>query len=322
MSSPHLPNLALATMILLAGTAAHAAPVAAVAFSPDGAALVATGDRSLEVRSVKDASVERRIDCGLVKVTSIAFAPGGKLLVAGGGEPAVRGEAVVFSWPDGKLLRRLGEHTDMVTSVVFDAATGRLAVASADGTARVWSLAADGAAIERFALRGHAGPVLTIAFSPAGSSIVTGSADRSLKVWSTDDGALLRTFTQHTEAVRALAFRPRPAAASEAAPAACASASDDRTVRIWQPEIGRMVRIVRGHEGPPDALAWLPDGSALFSAGREGIVRRIDAESDAVQTSWRSSDDWIYALAVSPDGSRLAVGDWAGQVRLHELSAQ
>ena len=45
-------------------------------------------------------------------------------------------------------------------------------------------------------------------------------------------------------------------------------------------------------------------------------------ESDAVQASWRSSEDWIYALAVSPDGSRLAAGDWAGQVRLHELSAQ
>jgi WD40 repeat protein len=95
----------------------------------------------------------------------------------------------------------------------------------------------------------------------------------------------------------------------------CASGGDDRTVRVWQPTIGRMVRIVRGHHAPVLALVFAPDGRALFSAGQEGIVRRIDADSDAILDECRASSDWIYSLAISPDGRTLATGDWAGTTR-------
>jgi WD40 repeat protein len=51
----------------------------------------------------------------------------------------------------------------------------------------------------------------------------------------------------------------------------------------------------------------------------EGIVRIIDAESDQILFEWKGHDDWIYALAVSPDGRRIASGDWAGNVRMWEV---
>jgi len=64
------------------------------------------------------------------------------------------------------------------------------------------------------------------------------------------------------------------------------------------------------------ALVFTPDGRGLFSAGEEGIVRRIDANSDAVLNECRASSDWIYSLAISPDGRTLATGDWKGETRL------
>lgn len=295
---------------------AHAAPVTTLTFSPDGAALVSNGDRRLDIRSPKDASIQRHIPCDLPKITTLDFAPNGRVLAVGGGEPGVRGEVQLLSWPDGKMLHRFGDHDDLVTRIAFDAEGKHLAVAASDHTVRVWQLPENDAPTNKFTLTGHAGPVLTIAFSPSGQSIVTASADRSLKVWSCSDGQLLRSFSHHTEAIHALAFRPRTASAIT-----CASAGDDRTVRIWQPEIGRMVRIIRQHEGPVFALVWSSDGSMLFSAGKEGIIRRIDGASDAVETAWRAHDDWIYALALSPDGHTLASGDWAGTVRLHDLSS-
>lgn len=291
---------------------ARAAPVTALAFSTDGAALVANGDRRLDVRSPKDASVQRHLACDLAKITTLNFAPNGRALAVGGGEPGVRGEVQILSWPEGSVRHRLGDHTDLVTRVAFDREGKRLAAASSDHTARVWLLPAEGAPVKAFTLTGHAGPVLAIGFSPSGQSIVTASADRSLKVWSNEDGRLLRTFSHHTEAIHALAFRPG------AAPVTCASAGDDHTVRIWQPEIGRMVRIIRQHERPVLALAWSADGTALFSAGQEGTIRRIAADSDTIQAQWRAHDDWIYALALSPDGRILASGDWSGTVRLHD----
>ena len=93
-------------------------------------------------------------------------------------------------------------------------------------------------------------------------------------------------------------------------------------MRVWQPAIGRMVRIVRRHEGRVLALAYAPDGARLFSAGAEGVIRVIDADSDAILGEWAAHDDWVHALAVSPDGKWLATGDWAGNVRLWELGAQ
>lgn len=292
----------------------QAVPVTVLAFAPDGSALVSNGDRAIEVRSPKDAAILRRMACPLPKITTLAFSPDGHWLAAAGGEPGLRGEAILFSWPDGAVSYRFGSHEDLIVSVAIDSSGRRMVTASADHSAKVWSLADGAPPVEKLTLSGHSAAVLAAAFSPGNGDVVTASADRSLKVWSAADGKLQRSLGHHTEAVHALAFRP-----AGDGPATCASAGDDRTVRIWQPEIGRMVRIVRNHDGPVLALAWSPDGRHLFSAGQEGLIRRIDGDSDVIERQWRSGKDWIYALAVSPDGTTLAAGDWSGIVRLHPL---
>jgi hypothetical protein len=32
--------------------------------------------------------------------------------------------------------------------------------------------------------------------------------------------------------------------------------------------------------------------------------------------AWPVQADWIYALAISPDGTKLALGDWRGEARV------
>lgn len=300
--------------VLASGSPLHAVPITALAFSPDGHALAGNGDRAIEIRSTKDATVQRRIECPLPKITALAFSPDGRWLAAAGGEPGVLGEAMLFSWPDGVLKHRFGNHGDLMMGINFDSTGQRLVSASADHSAKVWSLAGESAPTETFTLAGHSAAVLAAAFSPGHDNVVTASADRSLKVWSAADGKLQRSLGQHTEIIHALAFRP-----NSDGPSACASAGDDRTVRLWQPEVGRMVRIVRNHDGPVPSLAWSPDGRKLFSAGHEGIIRQISGDSDAIERQRRAGTDWIFALAVSPDGSTLAAGDWSGCVDLHPL---
>jgi WD40 repeat protein len=156
--------------------------------------------------------------------------------------------------------------------------------------------------------------VLAVAFSAAGDHIVTASADRTLRVWEAGSGRLLRSLTNHTDAVNAVVFRP-PLAADPGEPT-CASASDDRTVRLWQPTTGRMVRILRGHAGRVLAVAWSRDGARLHTAGADGVVRTFEGESDRLIREVRATQGWVYRLAVSPDGRRLATGDSGGRVRL------
>jgi WD40 repeat protein len=304
--------------VVFASTRASAGtPVTALAFTPNGAALISNGAHRIEIRSSEDGSLQRQFACNLSKVTSASFHPSGELLAVAGGDPGVRGEVLLFRWPEPELLQRFTNYADLATCVGFDSAGALFGVASADHTACVYKFRQSSKADQTFTLTGHAGPVLGIAFSPTGATVVTCSADRSIKVWSTDDGRLLRTFTHHTEAVHVVAFRPTKT--KDALPVFCASAGEDRTVRIWQPEIGRMVRIVRQHQAPIFALAFSSDGASLFSAGKEGIVRRIDANSDTVLEQWPEQKDWIYAIAISPDGSKLATGDWSGAVRIRSL---
>jgi WD40 repeat protein len=311
-------NSLLLLVCLTGFSVAQAAPVTALGYSPNGTALAGNGQRCIELRSPADAAVQHRIPCALPRITSLAFHPGGQFLAAGGGNPGLDGEVLIMDWREHKTLYQLADFSDLVTSVSFNAEGALLGAASADGTARVWKFPRDGSApSQAFNLKGHAGPVLTIRFSPTGESVVTAGADRSLKVWSAHDGTLLRTLSHHTEAVHALAFLPLDKQASGgASPAVCATSGDDRTVRIWQPETGRMVRIVRQHQGAVFCLAFSPDGTTLYSAGKEGVVRRLDTGSDAILGSWPAQPDWIYSMAVSPDGAKLATGDWSGNVRI------
>ena len=305
------PGLAVITPLL-------AAPATALAFSPDNSLLAVGAHRQIELRSVSDGRIIERIPCELSRISSIAFATDGSRLLVSGGTAGESGAALLLSWQNKAVQDRFTNFSDLVTSAAFNTDATRVAVASADSSAMLFAPGSK-ETNSRIALHGHSGPVLSLAWSPQDDMIVTASADRSIKVWSALDGKLLRSFNHHTEAVHTIVFRPRAGLAEEAR-AECASGSDDGTVRIWQPKIGRMVRIIRGHDGAVFALAYTPDGRSLFSAGKEGIIRRLDTESDQILGQWKGHDEPIYHITVSPDGKHLASGDWSGKVHLWNIS--
>ncbi|MEW6303110.1 MAG: WD40 repeat domain-containing protein [Verrucomicrobiota bacterium] len=297
----------------------RAAPITALSFSPDGSTLASVSGNKVALHGPKSGAVKKSLPGQFKRLTTLAFQPKGVLLAVGGGTPGEKGGVQLLDWRKGEWLGSIATNSDVVTCVAFNGEGKLLAVASADQSVTVYRVEGDAKLAVAFSLSGHSGAVQAVAFSPDGTILLTASVDRSLKVWSVADGKLLRSFGQHTDAVQALAFRPIVSDRPDA-PAYCASGGDDRTVRVWQPSIGRMVRIVRRHEGPVLALAFTPDGRALFSAGKEGIIRRIDADSDEVLGARRGSEDWIYSLAISPDGKTLATGDWGGKVSCRVLT--
>ncbi len=294
-------------LFTLTFSSSFSAPVSDLAFSPDGSVLVSTASRSIQVRS-RDNAVLETIPLELPRVAALAFDQHGRLLAVGGGAPGEFGRALIIDWASRQTLQTFDQHKDLVTAAAFSPAGSSLALASADHTATIHSL--EKTISPPVKLVGHSAPVLDIAFDPAGEIILTASADRSIKVWSTE-GKLLRSLGNHTEIVHQLAVRLTGSGQLE-----CASASDDETVRIWQPLIGRLVRIVRGHDEPVYSIAYSADGTALFSAGKSGVVRRIDVASDEILGERKAHSEPIFSLAVSPDGNTLATGDWLGDVRM------
>ncbi|MBL9128706.1 MAG: WD40 repeat domain-containing protein [Verrucomicrobiales bacterium] len=319
----------LAALTARAATAAPA-PITALVFAPDGKTCVCAEGRSIQVRDANDANEVRRWATDLAKVTALRFAPSGKFLAVAGGTPGEHGEVRLFGWPDGRDAGRRRIPSDLANALDFDPSGSRVVVGGGDGIARIWDLEAFETApalagappLRELRLVGHSGPIYAVAWEPTGRSIATAGADRSIKLWDAATGGLLRTLSQHNEAIRAMAFRPHSAVGADAeTPTTLATAGDDRTVRLWQPALGRMVRIVRGHPGQILSLAWMPDGTSLISGGTDGVLRAIDGGSDSILGEVHDHDDWIYAVAVGPDGSRIASADASGAVRIRSSFA-
>src|SRR5262245_24178013 len=66
-------------------------------------------------------------------------------------------------------------------------------------------------------------------------------------------------------------------------------------------------RTLRGHTASAHCLAFAPDGSRLYSGGDDGKVLAWDMESFESEVVLDFAPHPVEALAVSPDGTLLAV---------------
>jgi len=214
-----------------------------------------------------------------------------------GGRAGEKGEVRI--WEEGKVLRTVEAHVDIIYRVAWSADGKTLFTAGGDH--RIGMIDAESGKVEY--LDGHTGAVLALAVS--GDLLVSGGADRTIRVWK--GRTLVRTITNHWDSVNALAFSPDGKS--------LASGSGDKTVRIWQPEIGRLVRIVRGHEGAILDLTWTARN--VISASSDGKVRFISPDDVTIERELDGPGDWVNALC--PAGDRLYAADAAG--RLRELVA-
>jgi len=101
---------------------------------------------------------------------------------------------------DGSTTRKLVGHSGPVYSLSFDPLGGSvvppkyLLSASADATARLWSL---DTMTNVVAFRGHQNPVWDVQWSPMGIYFATASRDRTARLWSTDRTSCLRIYAGH-----------------------------------------------------------------------------------------------------------------------------
>ncbi|KZV95446.1 WD40 repeat-like protein [Exidia glandulosa HHB12029] len=88
-----------------------------------------------------------------------------------------------------------------------------------------------------------------------------------------------------------------------------ASGSDDGVVRIWQIS-SRTAKLVgdplRDHVGAVNAVLYSLDGNRIYSASNDGTLRVWDAQGGQVIMCIGVSDGPVLAIALSPDGKRIA----------------
>jgi WD40 repeat protein/serine/threonine protein kinase len=255
----------------------------------------------------------KRRPCGPLTLTvpgaavwGVAFSPEGKHLAATG---VLLPGVTVWDRATGKQVRRLAG-TGRAERLAYSPDGKHLVAAGVDGRVRVWDVTA---AKEVRALQGHEGCVVSVAYSPDGKLLASASWDRTVILWDALTWQQLRVLRGHTKGVHGIAFAPDGSR--------LASASSDGTVRVWEVKTGRELHTLRGHAGPVMNVAFARDG-LLASAGFDGTVKLWNATAGRYLDTLRADIALLFAVAVSPDGKRLATGGLERSVHVWDLEAR
>jgi WD40 repeat protein len=285
-------------------------PVTALAFSPDGEAVVASGYHELTLWKMVDGTPTRRIPGTAERIHDIAYSPDGKWLATASGDPGQFGSVQLWiaeAGGGGKLARDLLETTDSVFAVAFSPDGTKLAAAGADRALRVWEVATGK---ELALIEDHADWIFDLAFSPDGKRIATASRDKTSKVFDVEKKESIATFPGHGDTVYCVAFAPDGKSV--------VTGGADNQVRVWNPDDdAKQTRVVGGFAGAIFRLQFHPDGKTLLACGADKTARIF--ENFAPKSTLQGHNDWVYSLALSPDGKTLATGSWDGEVRLWTL---
>jgi WD40 repeat protein len=227
---------------------------------------------------------------------SLAATADGKLLATGHWK-------VIRLWEvaTGKELRQFPTPDAHANRLAFSPDGKTLLSGMANSTVRLWDVATGR---ERVCYTGG-GYHQSVAFSPDGKSFVVGGEDGLLR---------LRKFGSGEDAVPLPGHRgPVQWVAAAAGGRTFISGGRDRTVRLWDATTGKETRRleVRDYNGPR-AGALSADGKRLAIA--DGTLMRLWKLPSGEVVDKFAAPRKIMALALSPDGRSVALGDEAGHV--------
>ncbi|HLJ98116.1 MAG TPA: WD40 repeat domain-containing protein [Gemmataceae bacterium] len=208
----------------------------------------------------------------------------------------------------GQTPQDLIGHQRPVRALAFSPDGTILASGSDDGTVRFW----DGLTGKpKQVIRAHRLPVLTIRFSPDGKILASGSFADGLKLWNVGNGSLIASLPLPLESgalVSSLAFTSDGKKLAAAVGRGSRFAASQSELFVWElPSRIQLQKISTPFsEGPQIALT--ADGrEVVFASGRSvGVYDLLTGAKRLIAPGF--TPGFVNAMALSPDGTTLAVG--------------
>lgn len=288
----------------------HRYPLTQVVFVPGGK-IIASADYHSNVYLWDAASGRLLRELSGRPGHVIAVSPSGQLLATIGRSGAVQ----LWDVGTGQLVRDLhaGKRKSkfgVQGNALAFAPDGKTLVAALHEAAHLWEV---DSGKEIAVLAGHKHPVSAVAFAPDGKTIATGDsigrapndftspADSTITLWDAGTHQPQRSFSAHHGWIYSLAFSHDGKSLASASP---------YDVCLWRVANGdRLAKLERA----ATVVAFSPTAPVLATGSK---VTLWDAQTQERQRELDEQVSYAGALAFSPDGKTLAVGNKDGLIRL------
>lgn len=270
--------------------------------------------------------------------TCLEFSPDSSLLASGARDHTIQ----LWSLDSAQRLHKLVAHEGPVTALAFTPDSQHLCSGAEDNLVILWDVKA-GKVVR--GMMGHRAGITALDVSRDGNMVVTGSQDKSVKVWDVRSGRCTRTLSKgHKNVIRSVHFfddDKRFLSASDGTVLASwvSTRKWSSDISIW--DLGQNIQSTLGNapiwqwkvlgRGLPASvlrkiteMAWSgleteilvtyseQSSSFAFSYLSETWCAQFGpkVETPAIYTSRA----FLSALALSPDGTRIAAGSYSGSL--------
>lgn len=249
-------------------------------------------------------------------------------------------------------------HSSSISSGTFSRDGSMVVTASADYTARIWSL--DGQR-EAIVLKGHRRRVTGAEFSPDGSSVVTASYDGTARIWKVDgkeepailehegilrgmnfsvietagfskDGHFVLTNSQNSVRIwnindlnNPIIFKNAPetyfvSATFNANSTQVAAVLSDGSVRIY--DVNQLAKpiVLKGHQERCEQASFSLDGNWLVTASADHTARIWRSDGTGKPIILRGHTSGLLSAAFNSDNSSVVTSSNDGTVRVWPLN--
>ena len=248
-------------------------------------------------------------------ITALAVSPDGRTLAVSGYRE------ILLHQISGGLIARLPGLSERIHTLVFTPDGATLAAVGGNparfGEVQIWDVAArkqkHSAVISNDTLFGAS-------ISPDGKLLAFGCADKSIRLFDIGAGKEIRKMDHHEDWVFGTVFGVDGKR--------LVSVSRDRAAKITDVSTGAFIENVNLLKEPLAAIARHPKKDWVLIGGAERVpylymmdrprAMRIADDSTLIH-KFETQDGAILALAISPDGARMAVGGEVGDARIYDI---
>jgi WD40 repeat protein len=269
-----------------------------LAFSPDGRQMALGNSQRVELWDVTKGRLVKTLQ---TSARQLAFSPDGALLAV-----ADHYRLEIWQVADGQLLHTFIMRAEWLLTIAYSPDSEILASGSDKERIHLWRVTTGEL------MRVLDVPAYDLGFSPDGKTLA--SVDRDgVKVWRVADGTLLKTLSERSAGVRAVAFSPDGATLAT-------GGTGDQAVQLWQVADWTLAQTLEGLGKSSVDLAFSPDGMTLASRSFSGAVSLVNLFNQGVSYILEDYAGEIRTVALSPDSTILASGSADGQVRLQRVA--